>query len=316
MARSSPFSPARAALCLAAAVFVLAAALAAAGVEPVHTYFYLFAWWSYVLGAEAWLALSGGRSILFDSPRDYMWLLPLSATLWFGFEALNFRLDNWQYVGLPANARLRLPGYVLSFATVLPGIFATYNLLARYRLPRRVRVTPFRPSPRGRAILVAMGAAFLLLPLAWPRLFFPLVWGAFVLLADPAADKLGGRSLLADLTRGDATRAVRLLAAGLVCGVLWESLNALAGARWEYTLPYLNAPKVFEMPLAGYLGFAPFALECWCLTNLFLALRSRWARQPRSVRFALAAGALAAAAGLDLAVMAGIDAFTVASFRN
>ena len=56
---------------------------------------------------------------------------------------------------------------------------------------------------------------------------------------------------------------LRLLAAGLICGVFWESWNWLAEARWVYNIPYLNRPRLFAMPLAGYLGFPPFAVECY-----------------------------------------------------
>ena len=30
-------------------------------------------------------------------------------------------------------------------------------------------------------------------------------------------------------------------------------------------MPYLGRLKVFEMPVLGYLGFPPFALECWAM---------------------------------------------------
>jgi hypothetical protein len=56
-----------------------------------------------------------------------------------------------------------------------------------------------------------------------------------------------------------------LLAAGAVCGVLWEFWNYWAATRWTYTVPYLGDVKVFEMPVLGYLGFPPFALECWAM---------------------------------------------------
>ena|GEM_PF-5482197 len=30
-------------------------------------------------------------------------------------------------------------------------------------------------------------------------------------------------------------------------------------------MPYLGDVKFFEMPVLGYLGYPPFALECWAL---------------------------------------------------
>jgi hypothetical protein len=43
-----------------------------------------------------------------------------------------------------------------------------------------------------------------------------------------------------------------------------------AGTRWSYTVPFAGHLKVFEMPVLGYLGFAPFALECFAIWS-FLA---------------------------------------------
>jgi hypothetical protein len=56
-----------------------------------------------------------------------------------------------------------------------------------------------------------------------------------------------------------------LLLSGVACGFLWEFWNFWAGARWYYTIPILGHVKVFEMPVLGYLGFPPFAVECFTL---------------------------------------------------
>jgi len=56
-----------------------------------------------------------------------------------------------------------------------------------------------------------------------------------------------------------------LLAAGLVCGFLWEFFNYWAISKWTYTVPYLGNVKIFEMPVLGFLGFPPFAVECWVI---------------------------------------------------
>jgi len=62
----------------------------------------------------------------------------------------------------------------------------------------------------------------LALPLVWPRLFFPLVWGGFFFLLEPLAEKLGATSLLSDLRAGRGKRLLLLMASGLFCGLLWE----------------------------------------------------------------------------------------------
>jgi len=136
----------------------------------------------------------------------------------------------------------------------------------RVTLFRRVRVKPWRLSRGTLRALVAAGAVAAVLPLvvvsAW---LVPLVWMAFALLLEPLNARAGRPSWLADLGRGDASRLAALLGAGLVCGVLWEFWNYWAATRWTYSVPYLGGVKAFEMPVLGYLGFPPFALECFAM---------------------------------------------------
>jgi hypothetical protein len=75
----------------------------------------------------------------------------------------------------------------------------------------------------------------------------------------------GWPSITGDLARGDWRRLWSLLASGLVCGVLWEFWNYWALSKWTYTVPYFGNFKIFEMPVLGFLGFPPFAVECWAI---------------------------------------------------
>ncbi|MBS3126681.1 hypothetical protein J4228_00790, partial [Candidatus Woesearchaeota archaeon] len=60
---------------------------------------------------------------------------------------------------------------------------------------------------------------------------------------------------------------------GIGCGVLWEFWNFWALPKWVYVLPAWTGPKLFEMPLWGYLGYGPFAWELYAMyyfvRNLF-----------------------------------------------
>jgi len=66
----------------------------------------------------------------------------------------------------------------------------------------------------------------------------------------------------------DWRMVIALFAAALICGVFWEMWNIHSWPKWIYIFPYLNAWKIFEMPLAGYLGYLPFGLEVWAATAL------------------------------------------------
>ena len=236
-----------------------------AGFEVVRTWFYVLAWWGYILIIDAWIKKRAGNSLIRDRRGSFWLMCGLSCLFWFFWELINLRLHNWHYHGVPQEVWLRWPGMFLSYATVLPGVLETYEMLGLLGLNWSPKIKPLTRARKLVPWFSAAGVIMLVLPLLWPRLFFPLVWLGLIFILEPIIFRKSGDSLLADWQKGDMSRLARLLAAGLVCGLCWESWNFLAGARWSYSLPYLNQPRLFAMPLAGYLGFAPFAVECYVL---------------------------------------------------
>ena len=238
------------------------------GIEPVATYFTPIAWTAYILIADAALFAIRGKSRLHDAPLQFAKVVLLSIPLWLIFEAYNLHLVNWTYVGLPTPLPARWFGYAWSFATILPGIFVTADLIRSFGLWERPS-RPLRFSPRARQTFVALGATLLVVPLMLPRAaasyLFGCVWLGFIFLLDPINFKLGLPSLEGDLAEGRRGRLLSLLAAGWVCGWLWEFWNFWAPARWLYIFPILQNQKIFEMPAPGYVGFLPFALECFVM---------------------------------------------------
>ena len=155
-------------------------------------------------------------------------------------------------------------------AAIFPALFLTARILAA-TLFAGFRVAPVKPPRWALSLSIAAVVVAVALPLAvvspW---LVPLVWVGYVLLLEPINYRWGRASWLRLLERGEASLVASLLASGVVCGVLWEFWNYRALARWTYTVPYFGAVKVFEMPVLGYLGFPPFALECYAMYN-FLA---------------------------------------------
>lgn len=254
-------------------VFAGAAALSLLGVEAVRTWFYQLAWWGYILLADALVHRARGDSLLVDRRRAFSVMCLASATFWFAWELVNLRLGDWVYVGVPRFLPARWLGAFVAYATVLPGVLETYELLTAWGLKWGRGVRPIPVTRRWYGWFYLTGALMLALPLVWPRVFFPLVWGAVVFLLEPLNHRLGAKSLMRAWEGGDLSPFVRLLVAGMICGAFWESWNWLAGARWEYTIPWLAEPKVFAMPLAGYLGFPPFAVECYVFMAAVSLLR-------------------------------------------
>jgi hypothetical protein len=235
--------------------------------EPFHTWYYVFSWWSYIFFLEAFLHMRGAKSDLFDSPRRFLLQAPLSVTIWLIFEVFNFRLENWHYVHVPSSLPMRWFGYVISFATVLPGLNATKHLFHYLGCFNRLRWSPLNLPNAVHLWIIGAGGLSLILPILWPRFFFPLVWLAFIMLLAPFHLSASSPGLVQDLQTGRPRELLEWLVSGLLCGFLWEFWNFWAGAKWVYTVPYLGWLKVFEMPLLGFLGFPPFAVECYLLTD-------------------------------------------------
>jgi hypothetical protein len=248
--------------------------------EPVYTFFTCFAWTCYILIADAAVFAVNGRSRLQQKPVEFARIALLSIPLWLVFEAYNLYLRNWTYVGLPENLFARGFGYAWAFATITPAIFVTADLIRAFGWWREAR--PVRFSPRALHGMTAAGALLLLVPLVVPQrvaayLFAP-VWLGFVLLLDPANYRLGRPSLLGDLELGRRDRLYGLLLSGWVCGLLWEFWNFWAGGRWLYIFPMFQGWKIFEMPAPGFLGFPPFALECFTM-YVFVAGALGWVKK-------------------------------------
>ncbi|HBB66337.1 MAG: hypothetical protein A2X28_10985 [Elusimicrobia bacterium GWA2_56_46] len=243
------------------------------GIEPFHTLFYIFAWWAYIFIVDAAVYRIKGDSLIVSRKDEFWFLAAWSVFIWFLFELANLRLQNWQYMFLPSNRSLRWTGYFLAYATVLPGLFETTELVAAAGLFRNAKSRPFNVTPGLLKKIYIAGAAALLLPLTLPKYFFALIWAAFTLLLEPVNYRLGFRSLLRDLGEGRPGKIYQLLTGGFICGFLWELWNFKAGAKWVYTVPLVGNLKLFEMPVAGYIGFPLFALECYAMYNLISYLR-------------------------------------------
>jgi hypothetical protein len=249
-----------------------AEALLFAHIEPVATYFTAIAWSAYMLIADAAVLALTNRSRLNDAPIVFARLAFLSIPLWLIFEAYNLRLQNWTYVGLPRAWPAALFGYAWSFATITPAVFETSDLVQAV-LPAPVRRalpdSPRKISPAAEFILMISGTTCLLIPLLVPRHFaaylFALVWLGFLLLLDPVNHRLGLPSFIGDLAEGLRHRFFGFLLAGWICGWLWEFWNYWAAAKWLYIFPMFQRWKLFEMPAPGFLGFLPFALDCFVM---------------------------------------------------
>ena len=182
---------------------------------------------------------------------DWLSVAAASVLFWDIFELIDLRLRNWWYVGVSPDPLASTLFAAVSFATVLPA--ARLGLL---------HVPDPAPAPltTGRAWRAIAGLLMLALALLFPRYAFPLAW----IFLWPICEALAGARI-----------PLRVAVLGLPLGVLWEALNWRCARGWIYTVPFFEHPKLFEMPLPGYLGYLPFALECAAALAVVDRLRPR-----------------------------------------
>jgi len=245
------------------------------GNQLVGHWFTPLVWTGYILFVDALVFKLKARSLLTTVRLEFVIIAIVSIAGWWLFEFYNaprFWKSNlelwWHYHDLEPNPYLRRVGYDWAFATIFPAMFETAALLRASVFSRRSgRVAiPIQPYRLTLALMFAFGAVGALVPLIFPSVWYaPVVWLAFIFLLDPLNARRGWPSITGDLARGDWRRLWSLLASGLVCGLLWEVWNYWSLSKWTYTVPYFGNIKIFEMPVLGYLGFPPFAVECWVM---------------------------------------------------
>jgi hypothetical protein len=282
--RHTPQSPARFVeparwlprLIVGAGINAVAWISAWARVGPLAHYSFFPLWLGFILVVDALTEGGSGTSLWRRSHRAFIALFIVSAPFWWYFERLNRYVGNWHYL---TSSQYSPAVYVfwasLAFSTVIPAVLSVAECLgALCGAAQPVAVLPRLPG-RIAVALVGAGIGTLALSLIFPRQCFPFLWLSLLLILDPINDHFGEASVTG-LLRGRAYAAiVRLMAAGLVCGFFWEMWNYWSLPKWYYTVPYVGFGKVFEMPILGYGGYLPFALEIFVVYHFARLLTRR-----------------------------------------
>jgi hypothetical protein len=242
-----------------------------ARVEPFWSWHTPIAWTGYIFFVDGLIWIRRGESPIRNDRAEIVFMTIVSVPLWIVFEQYNKHwLHNWHYEGLPATRLVRYAGYTWAFATIWPAVFETAELVGAVRdrrAPAYRRIDPRRlPLGAWGWLSVVAGGAMLLTPIAFPSpwLAAPVFLG-FIFLLDPINAMHGAESLRGDVRSRHTWRLINLLIGGLICGFVWECWNYWAHTKWIYTVPVPPNVQIFEMPVAGFLGFPAFAVECFTM---------------------------------------------------
>jgi hypothetical protein len=260
------------------------------GLEGPRSHWAFFPLWvGYCLTIDALVLRRTGTSLLTRGRRRYMGLFLVSAPVWWLFEILNARLQNWRYPGTEDFSAIGFIAWsTLSFTTVIPAVFGTAELASSFDFVKRLGKGPvIRPQGATPLLFFIAGWIMIALMLAWPHLFFPFVWLSVYFILEPINVWLGHLSL-ADWTKdGDWRPVIALWIGVLITAFFWEMWNFYSFPKWVYSVSWGGSLKIFEMPLLGYGGYLPFALELYAMYHLIAGLfgnkRTEYVRiQPES----------------------------------
>jgi hypothetical protein len=252
-------------------------------------------WTGYILFVDALVFKFKGRSLLVNDRFEFFAVAIISIASWWLFEFYNaprFWNSNlelwWHYHNLETNLWVRRIGYDWAFATITPALLETAELFGTTIFTQKPSGKGLRFSRSTLILAAVLGAVGVVGPLLFPNEWLaPVIWLSFILLLDPLNSLRAWPSITGNLAHGDWRRFWSLLASGLVCGFLWEFWNYWALSKWTYTVPYFGNIKIFEMPVLGFLGFPPFAIECWAMYIFVRSLLSPRAQQTANVEIFL-----------------------------
>jgi hypothetical protein len=242
------------------------------GIHTQWTFFPL--WLGFCLSVDALTLYRTGTSLLTRSWRKYIGLFLISAPSWWLFEAVNLRLQNWVYIGTEEFSSLSFGLWSsLNFTIVIPAVFGATELVSSFAFFHKLKKGP--AIGEGLATTVAFflaGWIMLAMLLVWPKIFFPFVWISIFFILAPINIWLGYRSLTQWVKKGNWRPVYSLWGGVLLTAFFWEMWNYFSYPKWVYHVPWGGWLKIFEMPLLGYGGYLPFALELFALYHLVAGL--------------------------------------------
>ncbi len=244
-------------------------------IQPFADWYFPIIWFGYIMLIDALVYKLRKESILSNHFNQFLGMLALSAFFWWTFEFINGFVGNWSYHGGEALGGYRFLFKTLAFATVLPALFETAELFRAIHLFDKKKLhKTYKLNKNALHGSIGLGVLCFVLPFLFPTFAFPLIWLGFFFILDPINYLHKQPSIIGHLRDRNLAVPLSLLLSGITLGFLWEFWNYWAVHKWTYTIPFVGFFKIFEMPILGYLGYFPFALELyamyWFARSLFI----------------------------------------------
>jgi hypothetical protein len=245
-------------------------------IQPFATWYIPIVWYGYILFVDSLVYKIKGRSFISSHFKEFIFLCLISIPFWSIFEFYNLYTLSWGYTNYVWYLHL------VDFTTIMPAILETFSLLNVLKIGEwfdtKRKIPPRKISYRDQTfynnvikLLVVVGAFTTIIPILIPSIGFPFMWLGLYFFLEPLNYLTGRASILQKISIGKKSTVLRLWLAGIIMGFFWEFWNYQAYPKWSYTLPsaYLPTIKIFAMPLAGYLGYLPFAVEVFVFFAAF-----------------------------------------------
>lgn len=228
---------------------------------------FMFVWpWLYFLAADCALFQKTGVSMVVVRFADFSWLVASSLLIVAIFEIVNWDIGAWRYVNLSRFMVARGSDLLLYWASFIPFLAITSELLSAFDFPRKFRLMRIPITLSLQRILVSAGAVTCVYGLVWGKSICMVAIGSFFVL-EVLNYRAGVASLIREISWGNWIRTVRLLFAGLIWGWGQFMVSKLASAKLLPGTEGLRHSPLISSTFGVYFMFASLALAGYSVYN-------------------------------------------------
>lgn len=235
-------------------------------IMPIALWYIPIIWYGYLFVVDAIVFSLKKTSMIVDHKKEFVFILLLSVPFWSIFELYNLFTNNWVYFGYTWYIN------IVDFTTIMPAVLESFMLIEATGLfngiKRRIHFNNVELS-----IAFVFGIFSAIMPFAYPTYGFIFMWLAPFFILEPINFSFFKEGLVYRMANKDSSSFWSAVVAGPLTGFFWEMWNYFAYPKWTYNIPFFNhVVKLFAMPLPGYLGYIPFALDVISFYIFFSAL--------------------------------------------